>query len=498
VPLPDTSDKGTSGESLCGFLRDCCDHADASLPPGHAKETIAAVRERLAGELLRVAVGGRLNAGKSTLVNALLGQKLAATDATECTKLVSWFAFGLMNQVVVRFRDGQSVTLPAQPLASAVAAAGLPPEDISVIEVKSSNKTLAQDYTLVDTPGLDSLSGLDDMSLAALAEADVLLYLMPMPGDNDQEALTALRGTAGSAGITALSTIAVLSRIDQLGEGTGNPWPRASSFAVTYADQLSALVSTVIPVLGLLAETALGDRFTESDMRPLRTLQQTRKTNPDAVEDALYQPEDFRTAADLPLTDAERDRLLSLLGIYGIKVSLDEIDRGCQGATALLTALRAQSGIDTLLDQLRRQFTGRADPLRARRAIQALDAVTWRGASPAEAAVLTKLREELDTVREHPRLRQFALMDSLTELAAGRWRAPGGTMAELSALSTGLDLPAQLRLDPVAGPDEIKGQLLKRITAWRVIENTSPRATYRHASAIREYLESLFVALSSD
>lgn len=495
MPSPDLPVAGSPGDGLCGYLRDCCDRALGGLPAGRPRQTIVSVRERLAGELLRVAVGGRLNAGKSTLVNALLGQKLAATDATECTKMVSWFTFGVLDQVLIRLKDESVLTLRAQPLASAVAESGHSPDEIAVIEVKSSNKILAHEYTLIDTPGLDALSGLDDISLRALAEADVLLYLMPIPGENDQEALTALRQTAGGAGITALSTIGVLSRIDQLGRGAGDPWPDARQLAVSYSDQLAALVGTVIPVLGLLAETALGDRFTESDMRPLRALHQFRNSDPDAVEDALYEPEDFRTAPGLPLTGPERERLLSLLGIYGIKLALDEVDRGRQGATALLTALRTHSGVDALFAQLKRQFTSLADPLRARRAIQALDAVTYLGTSPAEAATLAKLRRELDTVREHPRLRQFALMESLTELSAGRWQAPDGSMAELSALTTGHDLPAQLRLDPSVGPDEIRARLRERIAAWRTIENTGTRATYRHAVAIREYLESLFLDL---
>jgi 50S ribosome-binding GTPase len=484
-------------ESLCGYLRDCCDRATAGLPPGRARETITAVRERLAGELLRVAVGGRLNAGKSTLVNALLGEKLAATDATECTKLVSWFTFGLMNQVVIRIRGGQPVTLPAQPLASAVAAVaagGQPADEIDVIEVRSSNRILATQYTLVDTPGLDALSGLDDMSLAALAEADVLLYVMPHPGENDEEALTALRDRAGAAGITALSTIGVLSRIDQLGEGTGDPWPVARRHARAYSERLAGLVAAVLPVLGLIAETALGDRFTEADMIPLHALHRLSATDRDTLETALYGADDFLTLPELPLTTAERERLLSLLGIYGIKVALDELDRGCQGAAALLAALRAHSGIDPLLGQLSRQFIGLADPLRARQAIQALDAVTWLGGSPAEVAVLTRLREELDTVRQHPRLRQFALQDSLTDLQAGRWEAPGGVASELSALATGIDLPAQLGLDPSAKPGEIRQLLLTRITAWKLLENTN-RSTYRYARAVREYLESLYLSL---
>jgi hypothetical protein len=481
-------------ETLCAALRDSCDRAAKSLPPGRARQVITAVRERLTGDLLRVAVGGRLNAGKSTLVNALLGEKLAATDATECTKLVSWFTYGVTSQVIIRLRDDQAVTLPAQPLASAVAAAGRPAGDIKVVEVRSSNKTLACEYTLVDTPGLDALSGLDDMSLAALAEADVLLYVMPHPGENDEEALTALRDNASGAGITALSTIGVLSRIDQLGEGTGNPWPVAFRHAGSYAQRLAALVGTVIPVLGLLAETALGDRFTESDMGPLHALHRLRATDPGALDEALYSAEDFLTIPALPLTQEERVRLHSLLGIYGIKVALDELDQGCQGAAALLAALRAHSGIDALLGQLSRRFTRLADPLRARRAIKALDAVTWLGTSAAEAGALTSLREELDALREHPRLRQFALTDILTDLLAGRWRAPDGAEPELTALATGIGLPDQLRLPPTATPDEIRAALIRRIAAWRVIENTS-RAAYRYANPVREYLDSLHESL---
>jgi len=483
------------GESLCAFLNGCCERADASLPSGRAKDTIAAVRERLSEELLRVAVGGRLNAGKSTLVNSLLGTKLAATDATECTRLVSWFKYGLIDQVVVRLRDGRSVTLWGQPLAAAVTRAGCPAGDIAVIEVQSSNDTLKARYTVVDTPGLDSTSDLDAMSLAALRQADVLLYVLPHPGQNDIEALAKLRETAGEAGITALSTIGVLSRIDELGDGDGDPWPRARRIAGRYENQLPALVGAVIPVVGLLAETACGDQFSEADMGPLRELHRLSAADPAAIEAALYTSEDFRTHPMIKISAEDRDRLLSMLGRYGIRAALAELDRGIQAAATLMPALRARSGIDVLLDQLKRQFLGLADPLRARWALQALDAVTWLGTSPAEVAALTRLRDELDMVRVHPKLRQFGLMDSLTDLEAGHWQAPEDAAAELAALVTGTDLPAQLRTGQGTPPAELRALLVKRITAWHVLENTSARATARHARAVREYLESLFASL---
>ena len=54
---------------------------------------LTALRDRL-DEPLRVAVAGRVKAGKSTLLNALVGERLAPTDAGECTRVVTWYQDG--------------------------------------------------------------------------------------------------------------------------------------------------------------------------------------------------------------------------------------------------------------------------------------------------------------------------------------------------------------------------------------------------------------------
>jgi Dynamin family len=477
---------------LCDRLRGVCDAALAGLPPGPARDIVAAVRARLAEDVLRVAVGGRMNSGKSTLVNALLGEHLAATDATECTTLVTWFRYGPVNLVRLRFTDGAERSLIAQPLASAVAAAGRPAADISAVEVESSNEILRRAYTIVDTPGLDSLSGLDALSLSALSQADVLIYLMPHPGQNDVETLSALRATAGEAGITAVNTIGVLSRIDVLGEGTGDPWPRARRQADKDARRLGALVGAIVPVHGLLAQTALGTAFGETDMGLLR---QVSGADPGDVEAACYSADDFLSHPALPLARENRERLLSLLGLYGIGVALAEVAGGVQGAAGLLKALRASSGIDDLLERLNRQFLTLADPLRARTAMHALDAVSWQGSASAEIATLTGLRGELDALRGHPRLRQLDLASTLADRNAGKWAASEEATEELVALATGADPAAQLRLQPGADTDAFRSALAARISAWRATENTSGRAAARHARVVREYLESLYSAL---
>ena len=56
---------------------------------GTALEGEAARIERRLAEPLRVAIAGRVKAGKSTLLNALVRDRLAATDAGECTTVVT-------------------------------------------------------------------------------------------------------------------------------------------------------------------------------------------------------------------------------------------------------------------------------------------------------------------------------------------------------------------------------------------------------------------------
>ena len=74
-------------------------------PVASVVAAVTEVRDRLA-EPLRVAIGGRLKAGKSTLVNVLVGERIAQTDVGECTQVITWFRFGETERIEIAGRTG--------------------------------------------------------------------------------------------------------------------------------------------------------------------------------------------------------------------------------------------------------------------------------------------------------------------------------------------------------------------------------------------------------
>src|SRR3954452_20926131 len=76
-----------------------------------AAAQIAAEQARL-DEPLRVAIAGKGKAGKSTLLNALVGEAIAATDAPECTRVVTWYRDGPSPRITMYPKESAPAPLP--------------------------------------------------------------------------------------------------------------------------------------------------------------------------------------------------------------------------------------------------------------------------------------------------------------------------------------------------------------------------------------------------
>ncbi|MEJ2863159.1 dynamin family protein [Actinomycetospora flava] len=460
----------------------CADTRDRLRTP-ELRERLDALVTRLSEPRIRVAVGGRMNAGKSTLANALLQERLAATGATETTRLVTWFRHGHQARIRVHHRDGTDRLVPLDPGGGVGATVSRDGEEISHLTVETPNDALTR-HTLIDTPGMDSLSKLDPDSLAALGDADAVVYLMPHPGERDVEAIEAVRGWAGGLRLGAANMLGVLSRVDTL-SGEDDPWPTARRVADRYASELRAVLSDVVPVAGLLAETARGPDFSETDARALRTLAEADRAG---VLRKLRTVQRFRAWEECPLADDERERLLDLLGLHGVRVGLELLDEGRRATPALLEGFAERSGIETVLERIETVFVAGADRLRASAGIAALEHL-WDAPDEVDRRALLTLQSELDRLRLEPALRQVDLAAALVDLEAGRMRLGDEDVARLRDLATGADDARRLGLPADAGPDEVAAAATAQIPQWRRLEARPSRVLQRHVRTARELCE---------
>ena len=244
---------------------------------------LASIRERLAGPL-RVAIAGRVKAGKSTLLNALVGERLAPTDAGECTRIVSWYRRGQSYQVSAHLPDGQERAIPFQRGEGALELdlGGLTEREISTLEIKWPASTLEQ-LTLIDTPGLASLNDENSRRTREFLEvdpdhpsdADAVIYLMRHAHRSDIDFLEAFMDRSVTAA-SPVNAVGVLSRADEIGAGRLDAMESAARIALRYRsdETIRELCATVVPLAGLLAETGLTMR--EDEAGALRTLAGSR------------------------------------------------------------------------------------------------------------------------------------------------------------------------------------------------------------------------------
>ncbi|HEY7009472.1 MAG TPA: dynamin family protein, partial [Jatrophihabitantaceae bacterium] len=110
------------------------------------------ISDRLHGPLL-VAIAGKVKAGKSTLLNALLGEALAAVDAGECTRIVTWYRRAAQPQVFLQLLHGQRATTPFRRSGGEleIELGGHGADQIERLDVEWPTPRLA-DLTLIDTP----------------------------------------------------------------------------------------------------------------------------------------------------------------------------------------------------------------------------------------------------------------------------------------------------------------------------------------------------------
>jgi hypothetical protein len=420
-------------------------------------------------EPLRVAIAGMVKAGKSTLLNAIIGEEIAPTDAGECTRVVTWYRYGSTPRITLYPLHGEPRSLPIKRRQDGrlnLDIGSTRAEDIDRLVVDWPTQSL-RDLTLIDTPGIASLS--KDVSARSIgflvpddgpSEADAIVYLMRHLHASDLNFLESFRDTAfGQSG--SVNALAVLSRADEIGGGRLDSLLSARDIAERYRndDSLRPFVLGVVPIAGLLAQSARSLRQSEfGELAELARLERGQR------ERLLMSADRFlRPTAGISASPEAREALLDRFGLFGIRLASVLIRSGVSEPTMLAHELARRSGLDELLQLFRAQFQARAGLLRARAALAGVEALVRDHPRSGSERLGTAIERILSSTHEFRELRLLVIARTSglrlsPELSAEVERLVGGS---------GVDPAHRLALPEDSTATEMRSAALSALHRWR-------------------------------
>jgi GTP-binding protein EngB required for normal cell division len=229
-----------------------CLHEACKLP-GVDAGTVSWLREKLSEEAFNLVVAGQFKRGKSTVVNALLGESLLPAGVVPLTSVVTVIRSGRVPLACVELKSGRTEQIELSALADYVTERGNPANIKSVerVVIDHSSPWLAHGVRLVDTPGIDSVYEHNtDETRKYLPQADAVLFVASVDQPVSRAELEFLAGVRQYAG----KIFCLLNKVDYL-----RPDELAESLAFS-TQAIREALGTSIPVFPISARLALEGR----------------------------------------------------------------------------------------------------------------------------------------------------------------------------------------------------------------------------------------------
>lgn len=348
-------------------------------------DSLKQLRARLESPL-RVAVVGIMKAGKSTFLNALMGNDILYTGDLETTYTVCWFRYGKTPALTVCFRNGERLDAPFEDLQKwsvrTYEAENPRIHDVKYLVIHYPSEVL-KTMEFIDTPGLNSIYGTDaqntldflsikgsENTLYEAGMADAVIYAFSHTAMGfDQNILQSFQNGA-SNGMSPINSVGILTKVDATGiwnildEFTPLQTAEAVSDSVMKNAGMNRLMFTVLPVCAKVCEG-----FAKLETRDLDTLMKLVTVDSEELKDLLFDAELFATSEDgeyKKLGGAEdRARLMELLGQYGILEITRQLDDG-KTLKEIEEQLQELCGIQAVRDLLLRHFGNRTFLIKTR------------------------------------------------------------------------------------------------------------------------------------
>jgi hypothetical protein len=190
-------------------------HLAAEIGADRIAAEAAALADRLTEGRFFVACVGQFKRGKSTLLNALLGERVLPVGVVPVTSAVTIVRHGAATSARVFFASGASAPVAPAELAAFVSEEHNPDnaKGVAAVEVSLPSPLLASGMCLVDTPGLGSVfAGNTEVTKRFLPHVDAALLVLGADPPISGEELALVE----AIGRQTRALVVVLNKADRL------------------------------------------------------------------------------------------------------------------------------------------------------------------------------------------------------------------------------------------------------------------------------------------
>jgi hypothetical protein len=247
--------------------------------------------------LFVISILGEFKRGKSTLINALLGEDLLPRDVTPTTAAISIIRFSAEPTLKIHWTDGREETrlLKSDTLVEFTATADFDPDSVDYLEIGIKSEFLRDGIVIVDTPGVDDLNQhRSEVACRFVPRSDAVIFVLSATAPVRKSEMEFLDSSILEAGLDRILFVAnfadavddeldqVIERISRrLAPALGSRMPKVLPFSATNAlrasltgDQAACSSSGLPELLSGIGE--LADFSSRESVRQRRFLHRLR------------------------------------------------------------------------------------------------------------------------------------------------------------------------------------------------------------------------------
>lgn len=173
---------------------------------------------RLKSHVFSVGIMGEFKRGKSTVINALLGEKIAPADVVPASATLNRVTYGLTPKATILYKDGHRESVPVDRIADYVtkiteesaATAAL----VEQAMVEYPCQFCKNNVEIIDTPGLNDDERMDAISEAVIPELDAVVMVLSADSPFSKSEAEFVRNKLMTSDVTRM--IVLVNRIDTI------------------------------------------------------------------------------------------------------------------------------------------------------------------------------------------------------------------------------------------------------------------------------------------